>query len=232
MSASYIPYIPPPPGPPEHYTLHRAKSSFLAKKPYLVRAVGDENYYQRALEPGVLEKSMTVRRAFISKFGFSVYSDESLVMLSESLSSLGGPALEVGAGSGYLSVSLNKRGLECHALDKGNESCSRYGISRVLRRDFEKNVEEVDFSAYSSILMAWPEYTGPMSEIVIDKMTKGQTLVYIGEDCGGCTATDEFFGKIQDTSQWVFHREVSAALNQHHYTFMTIHDAFYVYSKI
>lgn len=232
MSIPFVlPYI-----TPEEYLLHDKPYSRLLKKLYLDPAIQPEEGFRprtdfEDFEFKVYSKSRKIRDKFIAKFGFSVYSKESLDLLATFLQGRGS-CVDVGAGTGYLTRALVKRGVICHAMDKGGSSFSRYGLKRTIHRDFEIDVSLMSLQDYPTVLMSWPEQVGPMSKTVIDKMHSGQMLVYIGESQGGCTACDEFFDAVYDSTQWLYWKKLSDHLNMTHFNFLGLHDQFEVYEKL
>lgn len=175
------------------------------------------------------EQSHKERKKFIQKYGFSIYSRETLDILAQYLKSQEDPTLEIFAGSGYLSDKLSKRGVSIIASDKGAESFQKYKINNVYKRDIECDVHALNLQEFSSVIMAWPEMN-TNAYLVAQKMAAGQVLIYIGEDEGGCTASEEFFSEVN--TNWEAMTELQNALNTHHYNFLSVYDRFFVYRKL
>lgn len=175
------------------------------------------------------QKSHMERKSYIGKYGFSIYSKETLDALAQYLKQANGPTLEIFAGSGYLSDRLAKRGTPIIASDKGAATFEKYKIANVYKRDIECDVFDLNLEEFQTVIMAWPEMN-LNAYLIAQKMQPGQVLIYVGEEEGGCTATEEFFNEVG--TNWERLDGVEAQFNQHHYSFLSIYDSFFVFRKI
>lgn len=87
--------------------------------------------------------------------------------------------------------------------------------------EFVKNHPEIDL-----YLLSWP-YMSDMAANIWKNMRTGQTLLYIGESEGGCTANDEFFKCVSENNAI----EVDDKLNKNFMSFWGIHDRIYIFKK-
>lgn len=100
--------------------------------------------------------------------------------------------LEVMSGAGWLAKALSEHGVRIIATDF--DVSGRWG-----RRSAVHTVEALDaitaVSVYPDaevLLVSWPPYNNPVIEQVAEKWGAKRPIVYVGEACGGCTATEIF----------------------------------------
>lgn len=100
-----------------------------------------------------------------------------------------GPIVEVGAGAGYWAWCIDQLGGVVAATDSDPaESTYRHVASYDARRRVHAMVaDELD----SALLMVWPPYDDPMAANALEAYP-GETVIYVGEGRGGCTADDRF----------------------------------------
>jgi len=67
-----------------------------------------------------------------------------------------------------------------------------------MRLNFLKNKR-----IYDTILISWPNYKSNFAYKILENMTKGQTLIFIGEGYGGCTVNDIFFNKLYECAELI-----------------------------
>ena len=101
--------------------------------------------------------------------------------------------LDVGCGRGTWSALLSLAGCDvksCDSFDDGQfreEDC-------IVQAHVADGPEFVSSNSKKGdvLLLNWPPYWNDMAEESLE-VFRGDRLVYIGEDWGGCTATDGFF---------------------------------------
>lgn len=113
-----------------------------------------------------------------------------------------GPLVEMGAGNGYWKFCVNQLGGEHVAYDShpnGNSwqdghrwSDVRLGEPSILRR-----------YTNHTLFLSWP----PMSSMAYESLLyfKGDTVAYIGEGSGGCTADDSFHSLLDEEWSQIEH---------------------------
>ncbi len=131
------------------------------------------------------------RPRFVFKYAWSIPHKKAL----EAIASYG-PIVEIGAGSGYWAYLLANMGVDIVAYDNAagsktyTETCFAYWKLwfEVEKGDERMAAEHKD----RALFLCWPPYNSPMAEKAL-KNYKGETVIYIGEGRGGCTANDKFF---------------------------------------
>lgn len=135
--------------------------------------------------PGVLFPAH--RHDMVRRFAWACPTPAALDMIARH-----GPVLEIGAGSGYWAWSLRNLGVDVVAFDDYSWSESNttawfpvwHGGTRWAVRYPER-----------TLLLVWPPYKTDMAVRALRRYS-GDTVVYVGEDEGGCNATDDFFAEL------------------------------------
>ncbi len=122
--------------------------------------------------------------------------------------------LEVMAGAGWLAKALSAHGLNLIATDF--DARAKWG-----KRPAVYPVKPLDALAAIAchpeaevLLVSWPPYADPVIESLAEAWGTERPIVYIGEACGGCTATEPFCAQLQVTDRLIiprwpgFHDEV------------------------
>jgi hypothetical protein len=153
----------------------------------------DSNYLAWSLERDLA--FYRARHEMVLKYAWAIPHDGAL----EELVKLG-PIVEVGAGGGYWAGLLRARGADVIAYD-----CAPAGEERNVQA--HRKWSEVERGPASiaklypdrALFLCWPPFKLPMAHIALAAYLRagGQTLAYIGEGNGGCTADDAFFDLIE-----------------------------------
>lgn len=144
----------------------------------------------------------------------------------------GKKVLDVMAGNGLISLCLKHRGIDIDACDIATGKDNNYVTYRSW--DFpiisgEKYIEEQAKKAivYDTILLIWPEYMGDGSDKKICdiflKTNPDGEIIFIGEDCGGCTGSEAFFE--------AYELDLFEEIDQHYIPDYGIHDGIYKVRK-
>lgn len=99
--------------------------------------------------------------------------------------------VEIGAGTGYWAWQLSQSGVDVLAFDVAplkNDWCGGIEYHPVRKGGTEMAGE----FAHRALMLCWPPYDVGMAEDAL-RAYDGDTLIYIGESEGGCTAGDGFF---------------------------------------
>ena len=133
------------------------------------------------------------RDKVIPEFGFGLPSAEVLNFITKRSS---GALLEVGAGTGFWSFLLAKKGCNVLATDWNN---GEYGLKRNRFKNIKSSRADKAVKALpmADLLMVWP----CMDTWAFDsakELASGRLLYYIGEGYGGCTADSEFHTYYED----------------------------------
>jgi len=134
------------------------------------------------------ERAYTARRKAVKHYAWAVPSEEAIRRIVEC-----GPVVEIGAGSGYWASLVAQLGGDIVAFDQHDpESNPDYPFEQgwfpVQKGGPEKAAEHSD----RALFLCWPPYNAPFAAECLKAYT-GNTLIFVGEGWGGCTADDEFF---------------------------------------
>ncbi len=228
------------------------KHDYLLKslKPYI--SIDQEKY--KALEPtllkinslfedGILKKELyknftedfsdisfflqVLRGEYTKKFGFFLISEDFLSTTSNFLKNK--KVLEVGAGTGFLSYCLQKNEVNVTPIDLKIKK-NLYGFEKtytnILEEEAVKHLKKNN--DYDTIIMSWPNYQTKFAQDVLSNMNIGQTLIYIGEGYGGCTADDNFFDLLAEKCE--IQTAITDDIQKNSYSWPCIHDKVEVYT--
>ena len=149
------------------------------------------------------------RRELVEEYSWAVPNEDVLIYLSEFEH-----LIEAGAGNGYWAHLIEERGVDVQAVDiePAYETYTRVESGNVLSDyDIRDN----------PVLMVWPPCDNDMAYDVV--RSKPSHVLYVGEERGGCTATDEFFDELETYYGLVAKVELPS--------YVGIHDDFYHYVR-
>jgi hypothetical protein len=127
------------------------------------------------------------RQELVEKYSWAIPNDEVLSYISRF-----DEIVEAGAGNGYWAHLLEKRGTQIYAFDRT--------ASRARSDERWTDVSEATvFSSRDKIkdmpcLLVWPPTNKSMASEVLS--SSPSHILYVGEQQGGCTATDTFFERL------------------------------------
>lgn len=156
------------------------------KNPYLAEVLSFANGDMDSLSgfDGLMSgaKLFRFRRELIYKCAYAIPDDKALRKIAKY-----SPIVEIGAGSGYWAYLLAKMGVDIVAYDNWRNP------DRKQWFDVQTSDESVVKNhADRALFLCWPPFKDEMALKAIRKY-KGKTVIYIGEDRDGCTATKSFF---------------------------------------
>lgn len=190
------------------------------ENPWAVPASEWVDYFKQASCGGFLMSSQffRAREIRISHVGFPILTQETLTSLVSICQ--GRSVLDVGARTGFITRNLQKAGIDCLGLDL---------VETVI--DDQLVVEAGDFREFDReiTLLSWPPYLEELAFQAATNMASGKTLIYQGEDLGGCTGDETFFEELE--KNFILNNESTDALNEFHVTWPGIHDRWFVYVK-
>lgn len=169
----------------------------------------------------------TLRDSYVKDFGFFLVTEDFLDVSKNFLSNK--HVLEVGAGTGFLSNCLHNNGINITSIDLETTN-NKYGFQKmhhnIIEGDAVKYLKK-NLKSYSTVLMSWPNYSNDFAYNILKVMEPNQSLIYIGESFGGCTANDKFFNLLEKKAKI----NVTATENYqaNHVSWPCIHDKVYVY---
>lgn len=132
-----------------------------------------------------------------------------------------GPVLEVGAGRGFLSAVLSHAGVDVIATDPKPWP----GAKHVQPMDGSQSIKE---HCDRAVLCAWPGYQQPWLNTVALSIPRGQYLLIVGEDAGGCTGHDTLWDVLEDHFYEVTTPEDTQAV----ISWPNIHDRLRVWQRV
>jgi len=151
------------------------------------------------------------RKELVERYSWAIPTDEVIQYLSEFKS-----GIEIGAGNGYWSYLIREAGGSFRPIDI-DPPVETY--MTVQEKDIYDEIESVE---NQPVLMVWPPIDNSVAADVAKE--KPSHICYVGEQRGGCTATDTFFDIIDKQYGLV------GKINIPSYT--GIHDNFFHYSRI
>ena len=137
------------------------------------------------------------RDLFNQAFSWAVPSMEALQHIAAF--ARGTLVIEIGCGMGLWAALLKKLGLDIVATDL---QAPRETFCKVEKKDFRTALTQ--HRRRKTLLMVWPPQQGQQgSEMAHETLLRfrGPRIVYVGEQKGGCTATEDFFKQINWTKQ-------------------------------
>lgn len=147
---------------------------------------------------GFSAKSYEARRKAVSFYAWAVPNEEALRAIVEC-----GPVVEIGAGSGYWASLITQLGGDVIAFDQYEPKANKdypfeQGWFPVQKGGPEKAAEHSD----RALFLCWPPYNTPFARECVDAY-EGNTVIFVGEGRGGCTADDDFFRTMgESTYDW------------------------------
>lgn len=170
------------------------------------------------------------RHQYTKKYGFTLIDKRWISTLINTVIK-DGKVLEVMGGSGYLSWALNKMGVN-DIICTDNYSWAN-GTKPEWLNSIPFEVESLDaieaIKKYGKdidfLLMSWPYMDSLAYDVLMTlrEVNPKATLIYIGEDYGGCTANDDFFEAVE-----YINRDLATEVNDVFPSFDGIHDRVYL----
>lgn len=100
--------------------------------------------------------------------------------------------VEIGAGGGYWAMLLQQRGVDVVAFDpKPAPEESEWHAGRAWTAVHVGDHTVVTDHPDRTLLLCWPSYSQSWAAEAL-KLYRGDTVIYIGEGSGGCTADSQF----------------------------------------
>lgn len=129
----------------------------------------------------------TNRHELVRRFAWGIPSHEAL----EKIVQVAPRIIEIGAGTGYWAMLLSQYGCDVIAYDTephyNAQAANEYYPIEIGGPEMAQQHSD------RALFLCWPPYNEPMATDAL-LAYEGDTLLYIGEGMGGCTANDEFHG--------------------------------------
>lgn len=161
-----------------------------------------------------------LRKELVTVFSWAIPSPEAVQHIYD----LGEPVVEIGAGTGYWARQLHNAGVDIVAYDhrvSGRRKWFPQGTKQFFpvrcrgRHAARKHPDR-------ALMLCWPPYQSSMAIDAISAWS-GDTLIYVGEDSGGCTGDEAFHQELAD--KW---QNVSCVRLPH---FEGLYDNLYTYKR-
>ncbi len=137
--------------------------------------------------PSSFVKSFMAREGLVKKYAWAIPDKGAIEIIKKY-----GPIVEIGAGTGYWSYLMRQVGIDVVSYDQkpyNNHFCE--GQWAEVKKG---SGSKASLHSDRTLLLCWP----PMSNMASQSLNayQGNTVIYIGESHGGCTADDKFFEEI------------------------------------
>lgn len=135
------------------------------------------------------------RSPFVERYSWGIPNVEGWDLIFEAVR--GKSCLEIGAGSGFLaqSITANAQPNKYVATDARQGHTFTESYFDILKMDHNKALDA--YPSAEVLIINWPTYDAPWAFEALQRFT-GNTLIYIGEHSGGCTADDQFFEELEE----------------------------------
>jgi hypothetical protein len=169
---------------------------------------------------------MTLRSYFVKQFGFVLLNNKLLDICAIFLKNKF--VCEIGAGTGWLSYQLQKRGINIIPIDYKPCHDSDFGFKKLHTQVLVMNgIDYLKSNFPEVVILSWPNYNTSFAYDILSILQKGQTLIYIGEEEGGCTADYAFFELLNKKTQ--LNEKITHSLQKESLCWNGIHDTWYVF---
>lgn len=174
-------------------------------------------------------RSFRMRRHAVRRWAWGVPSAEALEAIAAQ-----GRIVEIGAGSGYWAHLLRRDyhvDILCYDKAPPGRRRNGFGYTRTFTPVLHGTARKAKQHSDRALFLCWPPYVSRFdfvkderaqfgarfvqrADISLDLATRalqlyrGSTVIYVGEDCGGCNAAESFFDLL-DAGSWQEHAEVA-----------------------
>lgn len=149
------------------------------------------------------------RHELVVKYAWAIPDDEVINTIVKY-----SPIIEVGAGTGYWASLIAEQGGDILAFDISPYTNCQANNQHYLVQQAEESI--VKNYSNRSLFLCWPPYKEPMAHDCL-KNYKGDTLIYIGEFRGGCTADNKFFDLLEKEWELIEEQNIPQWETMHDY---------------
>jgi hypothetical protein len=166
-------------------------------------------FYSLDKEVEGAERYIAHRDLITSRYAWAIPAPDSLAFIVSILD--GRSVVEIGAGTGYWAWLLSQLGVDVNAYDPApvGHKKSWFNEERLAKLGGDTSIELVEFHPVAKagpravrlkenrdrvLFVSWPTMDSWAAETV--RLFEGDTIIYIGEGPGGCTADSEFFSLV------------------------------------
>ena len=170
-----------------------------------------------------LTEAFTLRELYTQKYAWAIPNKAAIAALVEH-----SPIVEIGAGTGYWAALVKDAGGDIIAFDSHppsiNSDKNPYHQNQAMLFSVKRGSESAAAKhSDRTLFLCWPPYDSSMASGAL-KMYTGQTVIFVGEGCGGCTGNDKFFNLLEN--EFTLEKEISIP------QWCGIHDRMMIYSRI
>ncbi|MBC8737059.1 hypothetical protein F6X40_09585 [Paraburkholderia sp. UCT31] len=188
-----------------------------------------------ATAPGVVGAKILEllhREKVIPTTGYANLTDATVDALAAALK--GARVLDAGSGTGYMAHRLSEVGVDVCACDvvDVNESREVEPSAHRWKLDVRGNAVDLLPGEFDAVILSWPDIHSPFAFEVASKLKSGQSLWYLGESRGGCTASDDFFNLMMDEQLWLLETWLGRSLNEVYRPYTGMKDRWWVFRRI
>lgn len=157
------------------------------------------------------------RLGLVDEYAFAIPNEAAVATIAEHA-----PILEVGAGDGYWARCVRDYldDTEQYVATEPKPRAKHVWDIPIIKQDAVDAIEE--FGDGRTLFICWPPYDDPMASDALD-VYQGDTVIYIGEGRGGCTATDGFHKQLHNW--WRLEETVAIP------TYLGLHDRLEVWHR-
>jgi hypothetical protein len=134
------------------------------------------------------------REKFTILYSWAIPNESAL----EAIAELNQPIIEIGAGTGYWASLLSQMGVDIICFDEkppGENVNNSYRHKVTYHDVMEGGPDKVKEYSNRALFLCWAPYDTSMAYDCLNNYS-GDTVIFIGEGIGGCTADDSFFEKV------------------------------------
>lgn len=183
--------------------------------------------------PNYFAETWALRDMHIKRCGFPIITTELFDELGAMLK--GQRVADIGCGTGYLVYHLKKRDVDIVGIDSHIEDnhyfpnlVAQY-LTTVKNTIVKMDYRDLNVDDYDVFIISWPDYLSLEAAEFIRGLPVGKTVIYQGEDCGGCCADDTFFEILEEDFNELDSQ--TSTLRWYACQFYGIHDNWTVYQK-
>lgn len=152
-----------------------------------------EKQFEDFDNPGTLDVTdlLDARRILVQQYAWAVPTEKAVKTIVDH-----SPVIEIGAGNGYWAWLIKQVGGNIKAYDKYADDCNQYDEQSKFFPVKQGTHKKVKRHNDRALLLCWPTYSSGWAAECLD-LYDGDTVIYIGEGKGGCTADRSFHQKLK-----------------------------------
>lgn len=154
------------------------------------------------------------REGLVRRYSWSIPSPGDIEWIDKVTDGRG--VVEIGAGGGYWAWQMRQYGIDVIAYDRHKPSPNNIFAKSHLWTAVERGgTPRAALHPDRALFLCWPTYADGWANRAL-RAYQGDTVIYAGEDGGGCTADDAFHTRLWN--EWELEE-----YSPHHFTYWGIH---------